>query len=111
MVDTINSIDIGDSKPFKSCPYQKSFVEEQVAAKELNTLLDAGLLKPSKSPWASLLLFIKKKNGVHCTVMDYCKLSSLTTQNSYPLPQIDDTLKKLGGSKFFSAIYLASSYW
>lgn len=111
MGDTIHSIDVGESKPFKSCPYQKSVVEEQVVAKELNTLLDAGLLKPSKSPWASPLLLIKKKNGGHCVVMDYHKLNNLTKKDSYPLPQIDDTLKKLGGSKFFSAMDLASGYW
>ena len=75
MVDTIHSFDVGDSKPFKSCPYRKSVVEEQVVAEELNSLLDAGLLKPSNSPWASTLLLIKKKNGGHCVVMDYGKLN------------------------------------
>ena len=32
-------------------------------------------------------------------------------KNSYPLPHIDDLLKKLGGSAYFSAMDLASGYW
>ena len=60
MHDTIHSIDVGDSKPFKSRPYHKSIVEEQVVSKELKNLLDAGLLKPSKSHWASPLIQVKK---------------------------------------------------
>lgn len=38
-------------------------------------------------------------------------MNSLTKKDSYPIPQIDDSLKRLGGSKYFSAMDLASGYW
>jgi len=111
MVDTVHSIDVGDAKPFRSRPYRKSQVEEQAVSKELSSLLSAGLLTPSKSPWASPLLLIRKKDGGHRIVMDYRKLNSLTKKDLYPIPCIDDTLKRLGGSQYFSAMDLASGYW
>ena len=44
-------------------------------------------------------------------VMDYRRLNALTKKDSYPLPRIDDSLRVLGGSKYFSAMDLASGYW
>ena len=43
--------------------------------------------------------------------MDYQKLNSLTKKDSYPISRIDDLLSRLGGSKYFSAMDLASGYW
>ena len=74
-------------------------VEDAQVSKELKQLLDAGLLAPSQSPWASPLLILKKKDGGHRIVMDYCRLNPLTKKDLYPLPLIDDDLRQLGGSK------------
>ena len=43
--------------------------------------------------------------------MDYRRLNALTKKDSYPLPRINDSLRVLGGSKYFSAMDLASGYW
>lgn len=43
--------------------------------------------------------------------MDYRHLHSLAKKVSYPLPHINDSLLVLGGSKYFSAMDLASGYW
>ena len=108
---TSHHLELEDSRPFRSQPYQKSKVEEAQVAIELRQLLDAGLLQPSKSPWASPLLLLRKKDGGHRVVMDYRRLNSITKKDSYPLPRIDDSLRVLGGSKYFSAMDLASGYW
>ena len=108
LVNNFHEIDTADHKPFKSRLYQKSHSEEKIVTSEISKLVTAGLLKPSKSPWASPLLLIKKKTDGHQIVMDYQKLNSIIKKDSYPLPQIDDLLKKLDGSTYFSAIDLIS---
>lgn len=43
--------------------------------------------------------------------MDYRWLNSITKKDSYPLPRINNSLRVLGGSKYFSAMDLTSGYW
>ena len=62
---TQHQLDLEDARPFRAQPYHKSKVEKAQVLIELKQLLDAGLLQPSKSPWASPLLLLKKKDGGH----------------------------------------------
>lgn len=64
-------IDTGDFLPFRAKPYQKSCIKDAQVSKELCQLLDAELVTPSKSPWASPLLILHKKDRGHCILMDY----------------------------------------
>lgn len=43
--------------------------------------------------------------------IDYRKLNSVTKQDAYPLPRIDDSLDSLAGSKYFSTHDLLGGYW
>src|SRR5258708_7790501 len=48
----------------------------------------SGFIHPSKSPWGSPILFIKKKDGSLCLCMDFCTLNRVTEKYRYPLPLI-----------------------
>jgi len=41
----------------------------------------------------------------------YGRLNSMTIQDAYPLPRIDESLDALAGSQFFSTLDLLSRYW
>lgn len=69
------------------------------------------MLIPSKSPWASPILIVKKKDGSNRVVIDYRRLNKIMKKDSYPLPRIDDALDRLRGAKYFSAMDLISGYW
>jgi len=43
--------------------------------------------------------------------VDYRKLNSVTIQDAYPVPWIDESLNALAGSKYFSTLNLLSGYW
>jgi hypothetical protein len=54
---------------------------------------------------------VRKKNGELRFCVDYRKLNDVTRKDSFPLPQIDDTLDTLSGAKWFSTLDLKSGYW
>jgi len=54
---------------------------------------------PSKSPMASSVFFIKKKDGSLHLVQDYWKVNTVTMKNAYPLPLIPDILNKVSEAK------------
>jgi hypothetical protein len=57
--------------------------------------LRKGYIAPSKSPIASPVFFIKKKDGKLRLVQDYRKLNELTIKNCYPLPLASDIVDTL----------------
>src|SRR4051812_45693064 len=78
--------------------------------KQLDTMLEIGLIQPSASPWRSPILFVDKKDGGNRLCMDYRKLNDVTIKNKYPLPKIEDLFDQLTGAKVFSKIDLRTGH-
>ena len=104
-------IDTGSAVPVRQParripPYQRE---------EVKSLLDdmekRGIIQPSKSPWASPVVLVRKKDNTIRFCVDYRRLNELTRKDAYPLPRVDDTLETLSGSRWFSTLDLLSGYW
>jgi hypothetical protein len=72
--------------------------------------LSSGRICPSKSPMASPVFFIKKKDGTLCLVQDYRALNALTIKNRYPLPLISELVNQLHGAKYFTKLDVRWGY-
>jgi hypothetical protein len=72
--------------------------------KKLDDLLAKGFIRPSKSPWAFLVLFVAEKDGSKRLCVDYHALNAVTIKNNYNLPHIDVLFEQLRGVKIFSKI-------
>ena len=53
---------------------------------------------------ASLVFFIKKKDGSLRLVQDYQALNTITVKNKYPLPLIPELITKLRGARYFTKL-------
>jgi hypothetical protein len=95
--------------PISKRPYRMPPAELVGLKKQLQELLDKGLIRPSTSPWGCLALFEKKDESLRLCI-DYRLLNAVTIKNKYPLPRIDVLFDQLVGAKVFSKIDLHSGY-
>ena len=92
-------------------PYRMSPAETDELKRQLQELVDKQFIQPSSSPYASPVLFVKKKNGKLRMCIDYRGINKITVKNNYPLPKIDELLDRLHGAKVFSKLDLSSGYY
>ena len=104
-------IDTGDAPPKKQRPRRMPFAVRQEVSKQLKRMQDAQVIQPSKSPWASPVVLVRKRDGTHRFCIDYRELNSVTKPDTYPLPRIEDLLDQLGESHYFSTLDLSSGFW
>ncbi|KAJ9509188.1 hypothetical protein QJQ45_001677 [Haematococcus lacustris] len=90
--------------------YRMSQPELDQLKKQLDDLLTKGFIRPSTSPFAAPVLFVRKKDGSLRLCVDFRALNQQTLKNRYPLPRIDDLLDQLSGAQVFSKIDLRSGY-
>ncbi|CAG2219653.1 unnamed protein product [Mytilus edulis] len=102
-----HKIDTGNAKPVKQPPRRLPLTKRDEVDKEIQRLLDGKIIEPSKSPWASCIVPVTKKDGSTRICIDFRPINSLTIKDSYPLCRIDDSLDALRGSKWLSVLDLS----
>jgi hypothetical protein len=95
---------IPGEKPSGCKVYPLSPAEQKELDAFIQENLNSGRIRPSKSPMASPVFFIKKKDGALRLVQDYRALNAITVKNKYPLPLISELVEKLRGAKYFTKL-------
>src|SRR5260370_8034285 len=97
-------------KPFHRASYLLSPPELTAIREFLEENVWNGFICPSKSPWGSLVLFVKKKDGSLRLCVDFRALNRVTEKDCYPLPLIPDLLNSPGLARIYSKIDLKHAY-
>ena len=90
--------------------YPLSLNEQKEMDAFLTEHLESGRIRPSKSPIAAPVFFVKKKDGGLRFVQDYRKLNAATVKNVYPLPLVTDILNRVAQAKFFTKLDVRWGY-
>jgi len=99
------------AKPVHHRPYRVARAEEDDQRKEIQMLLDLGIIRPSTSPWAAPSVRVRKPDGSTRTCIDYRSLNAITKKDRYPMPVINDILPRLHGARVFSCLDLTMGYY
>ena len=100
---------IPGSKPPAKNAYRMTSPELAELRKQLDELLTAGFIRPTKAPCRAPLLFQKKKDWSLRLCIDYRAVNKITVRNKYPLPIITDLFDRLHGVKYFSKLDLGDT--
>ena len=104
-------IRLSDNAPFRERSRRIAPADFDDLRRHLQGLLAAGIIKESRSPYASPIVLARKKNGQLRMCVDYRTLNRRTIPDQYTVPRIDDALDCLSGSKWFSVLDLRSGYY
>jgi len=111
LVDVSHEIELSEAKPVTSAPYTVPFAHRETLRKTIEELLDAGLIRESKSPYGAPVLFVKKADGTLRFCVDYRRLNDVTKKDSFPMTRHEDVFFALQGKRWFSSLDFTSGYW
>lgn len=74
------------AKPIMITPYRHPKRLKDEIEKTIKELLAMGHIRPSKSPFASSMVLVKKKDGTLRMCIDYRFLNKKTIKYRYPIP-------------------------
>ena len=92
--------------PHRQIPVQL----QQEVRKCLESWLKQGIIRPSKSPYASQVVIVCKKSGKICLCVDFRKLNAISIRDSFPLPRIEEALQAVQAAVWFTSFDLAQGY-
>ena len=97
--------------PVRQRAYRTSPAMRVEIQKQVDDLLQRGIIEESYSPWSSPIVMVKKKDDTFRFCVDYRKLNAVTVRDSHPIPRQDDSIDSLSSSTYFSVMDLSSGYW
>ena len=97
-------------KPVASLPYKIPFqLKDQVKA-TLEQWLELGIIRESRSSWASPAVIVRNNDETIRVTVDYRKVNPHVNVDNFPMPDRDVVIEKLSNSKFLSKLDLTKAY-
>ncbi|XP_047169448.1 uncharacterized protein LOC124837990 [Vigna umbellata] len=86
---------IDGSKPVKVKPYRYLHSQKDEIERPVHGMLED---EPSKSPFPSPIILVKKKDGSWRVCTDYRALNVVTVKDTFPIPTVDELIDELFGA-------------
>jgi len=113
----LGSIDIGDvpiptisDDPISLPPYRLSLNERCELQRQVDELLQAGLIIPSNSSYASPAFLVNKADGTKRLVIDYRQLNKQVPHQNFPITHMQTIFDCLEGAKFFNIMDMQQGF-
>ena len=103
---------LGQHEPIYRRPFGVPRVHMEAFKKEVQRLVNAGVLAPVyDSPWGFPSFGIPKKNGTMRFVTNFRELNKLLQRRPYPLPRIDNITQAIDGIDYLTSIDLVMRFY
>lgn len=93
-------------KPRRFTPEQLKVIDSEV-----EKMLNAGVIRPSCSPYAQEPHLVRKKTQDWRFCVDFRRLNQITVADEWPMPRIQDLVRSIRDSSHFVGLDLRAGYW
>lgn len=97
-------IRLKDNEPVVYNPRRLAYEERAQVKKMVQELLVDGVIRESRSEYASPVVLVRKKNGELRMCIDYRDVNKRVVRERYPLPVIQDQINALCRAKYFTTL-------
>ena len=104
-------LDLSDSVPVRSRPYQCSPPRLRILREIVNELMDKGVVRKSYSQYASPAFLVPNSSGGHRMVVDYRLLNKKIVFDAFPMPSVEFAFANFDKATIFSVLDLNSAYY
>lgn len=99
------------SEPVNTPQYPLPFSMKEVVEKEVQDMLQLGIIEPSESPYNSPLVLVKKPDNGYRACIDFRRINNVLVSDAEPIPRTDHLFAEVGTKKWFSKFDLTKGYW
>jgi hypothetical protein len=103
-------INTGNAIPIRQRSRRMPIGKQEIEKGEVKRMLNQGIIEPSRSPWASNIVLVIKKDGRPRFCVDYRMLNDVTKKDAYPLPRVDECLDALAGAKWLDLCLIGMAF-
>ncbi|XP_043862271.1 uncharacterized protein LOC122756508 [Drosophila santomea] len=100
-----------DDQPVKQSYYPKNPKMQVEINAKVDELLQNGCIEPSRSPYSSPIVIVKKKTGQWRLCVDFRQINAKSVKDAYPMPMINYILDQLREAKYISSLDLKDGHW
>lgn len=104
-----------NTMPIYSKPYRLPYAQKEEVDNQIRKMLKNKTIEATQSEWNSPILLVPKKSSTDKKkwrlVIDYRKVNTILQDDKFPLPNIDEVIDTLSGSKYFSHLDLSQGYY
>ena len=108
---TVHKVEVGENEPIKQHPYRLHPTKKMQVNKEVEFMLENGIIESSDSSWSSPIVLVPTPDGTQRFCIDYRRVNAVTKTDSFPLPRIEDCIDQVGNAAYVSKLDLMKGYW
>ena len=104
-------INLDSTTPVSKKPYPIPHHLIEVFNKEVDNMVDMGIIEPSTSSYCSPVVLVKKPDDKWRFCMDFRCLNDITVFDCEPMPTTEDSLGNFTNDVYFTELDLTKGYW
>ncbi|XP_064465530.1 uncharacterized protein LOC135377174 [Ornithodoros turicata] len=106
-----HDIELLSNEPVRSKPYRVSPRQREIIESEIKRMLHLGIIEPGESDFTSPLILVEVPGKDARPRVDYRKLNTITRDQTYPIPNIEERVEVVSKAKYISTLDLVRGYW